>query len=84
MANTITLKWGTAKAWDLESEEAIAAMQKWSDFGVCVSAIAQKDSAEQKQALIAAIDYMDEIWLDWEDKQVTKAEAKKYVLNYGK
>jgi hypothetical protein len=30
------------------------------------------------------IDLVDEIWLDWEDKQVSKEEAKEYVLNYGK
>jgi len=84
MANSLTLKWGTVKGWELESEAAIEAMQKWADFGVCSSAMAQNDTAEQKQALIEAIDYMDEIWLDWEGKEVTKDEAKEYVLNYGK
>lgn len=82
MANVLTLKWGTVKSWALESDEAVAALQKWADMGVSMSAADQKDTPEQKQALIEAIDHMDEIWLDWEDKQVTKEEAKKYVLEY--
>ena len=84
MANKLVLKWGTVKAWDLESDEAMAALKKWSDYGVSMSAAMQKDSPEQKQALLEAIDLMDEIWLDWEDKKVTKEEAKAYVINYDK
>jgi hypothetical protein len=49
-----------------------------------MSAATQKDSPEQKQALLEAIDIMDEIWLDWEGKKVSRDEAKKYILNYGK
>lgn len=82
--NSLTLKWGTVKGWKLESDEAISALQKWADFGRSASAIMQNDSPEQQQALLEAIDHMDEIWLDWEGKQVTRGEAKEYVLNYGK
>jgi len=82
MANSLTLKWGTVKGWDLETHEAKVALQKWADGGVSLSAAAQKDSPEQKQALLDAIDFMDEIWLDWEGKQVSKEEAKEYILNY--
>ncbi len=81
--NSLTLKWGTVKGWKLETPEAQAALQKWADYGVSMSAMAQKDTSEQKQALIEAIDHMDEIWLDWEDKQVSRDEAKEYVRNYG-
>ncbi|WP_455387588.1 hypothetical protein [Petrachloros mirabilis] len=84
MANHLTLKWGTAKAWNLETDEAKAAMKKWIDFGVCASLIAHKDTPEQKQALLDAIDFMDEIWLDWDDKEVSREEAKEYVRNYGR
>jgi len=44
--------------------------------------MAQKDSPEQKQALLDAIDLMDEIWDDWEGVKITREEAKKYVLEY--
>ena len=81
--NSLTLKWGTVKGWKLETDEAKAALQKWADFGVSMSAMAQHDTPEQKQALLDAIDFMDEIWLDWEDKSVSKEEAKEYIRNYG-
>lgn len=82
MANSLTLKWGTVKGWSLESDKAKAALQEWADHGVSMSAMAQKDTREQKQALLNAIDFMDEIWLDWEGKRVTQEEAKDYILNY--
>ena len=84
VSNILTLKWGTVKAWELKSDEAKAALQKWVDYGVSMSAMAQKDSPEQMQALLDAIDFMDEIYLDWEGKFVSKDEAKEYVRNYGK
>lgn len=84
MANTITLKWGSVKGWHIETDEAKAALQRWADFGVSMSAITQRDTPEQKQALIDALDYFDEFWLDWEGKEVTRDEAKDYILNYGK
>ncbi len=82
--NRLTLKWGTVKGWHAESEEAKAALQKWADFGVSISAITQHDTPEQQQALLDAIDHFDEIWLDWEGIQVTQEQAKEYVRNYGK
>lgn len=82
--NSLTLKWGTVKGWKLETEGAASALQKWKDFGTCGSAMMQKDTPEQQQALLDAIDHMDEIWLDWEDKNVSREEAKEYVRNYGK
>lgn len=57
--NSLTLKWGTVKGWNLDSEDARAALQKWA-------------MSEQKQALLEAIDHMDEIWLDWGVKQVSR------------
>jgi len=44
----------------------------------------QQSSPEQKQCLIDALDFMDEIWLAWEGKKVSKEEAKQYLLDYGK
>ena len=84
MPNKLTLKWGTVKCWDLETDEAVAALQKWADHGQSMSAAMQRDTPEQQKDLLSAIDLMDEIWLDWEGKQVSKEEAKEYVLNYRK
>ena len=80
--NSLTLKWGTVKGWDLHSEEAVAALQKWADFGVSASAMAHDDTPEQVEALLAAIDHMDEIYLDWDGKYVSREEAKEYVRSY--
>lgn len=80
--NSLTLKWGSVKAWKLDTPEAQAAIQKWADGGVPTSAIMHRDTPEQKQALIEAIDQMDEIWLAWEGKKVSREEAKEYVRNY--
>lgn len=82
--NRLTLKWGTVKGWKLDTDEAKAALQKWANGGVSVSAMAQRNSPEQQQALLDAIDHMDEIYLDWEGKTVSREEAKTYILNYGK
>ena len=84
MPNSLTLKWGSVKAWNIETEDAKAALQKWADLGLSMSAAMRKDSPEQKQTLIEAIDFFDEIWLDWEGEKVSKQEAKDYVINYRK
>jgi hypothetical protein len=82
--NSLTLKWGTVKGWSLHTDEARAAMDKWSSYGVSMSAMLQKDTPEQQQALLDLIDLMDEIYLDWDGRYVTREQAKEYVLNYGK
>lgn len=83
MKNVLILKWGSVKGWELATDEAVAAMHKWASYGTCLSAACQRDTPEQKQALLEAIDLMDEIWLDWHNVQVTREEAKEYILNYG-
>ena len=42
--------------------------------------------SEQKQLLCDLIDVMqiDSVCLDWTGKDVTKEEAKQYVMDYGK
>ena len=58
---------------------------RWFNGGVSESAIAQHDTAEQKQALCNLIDAIDgNIQNDWSGELLTKDEAKKYVMEYGK
>ncbi len=46
--------------------------------------MAQNDTPEQKEIICQLIDLVPgEIFLDWDNKDVSKEEAKKYVLNYG-
>ena len=46
----------------------------------------QKDTTRQKEIICELIDEgdFDEVYLDWDDKYISKEEAKEYVLNYSK
>lgn len=81
----ITLKWGTLKAWNLNSERGKELMRQYDEIGSCISAACQKDTPEQKQIILQMIDecQAETIYLDWDGKEVSKDEAKRYVLEYG-
>ena len=81
----ITLKWRTLKSWRLKGKKGLELLKKYHDIGSSFSAMAQKDTPEQKEIICEMIDTVPgEIYLDWDDKFVSKEEAKKYVLEYGK
>lgn len=82
----LTLKWGTLKRWNFHSEKAIKLLEEYSHIGSCISAIMQKDTTRQKEIICELIDEgdFDEVYLDWDDKYISKEEAKEYVLNYSK
>jgi len=86
MTEYLLLKWGTLKGWDLKSEASLAAARKYADAGtMSMSAMSQHDNDAQKAALCELIDAVDgPISNDWSGEEMTKAEAKEYVLNYGK
>ena len=84
---SLTLKWGTLKEWDLKTEASMAALRKYQNAGnVSMSAMHQHDNAAQKAAILLLIDAVDcdTIYLDWDNKHVSKDEAKEYVLSYVK
>lgn len=80
----LTLKWGSLKSWNFESEQAKELLQKWSNIGCSMSAATHHDTSEQKEIICDLIDVgnFDTVYLDWDDKEVSKEEAKKYVRNY--
>lgn len=83
MAEHLILKWGTLKGWKFETEASLEAAQRYADFGMSMSAMAQHDTSEQKKALCDLIDVLDgEIENDWTGEKMTKDEAKKYVMEY--
>lgn len=85
MAEHLSLKWGTLKGWKLESEKSREAARKYAAHGMSAGAMTQRDTAEQKQALCDLIDAVDgEITNDWSGETLTKDEAKKYVMEYGR
>lgn len=82
--DSLLLKWGTAKGWNLKSEAALNAMDKYLKTGrQSLGAMTQHDTPEQKAALCEVIDAIDgEIQNDWSGETMTKDEAKKYVMEY--
>lgn len=85
MNEHLLLKWGTIKGWQVESDKSREALKRYAEGSVSMSAMAQHDSDEQKLALCDLIDAIDgKIQNDWSGKIMTKDEAKKYVLEYGK
>lgn len=86
MTEFLSLKWGTIKGWDINTEASKTAAQKYDAAGkVSMSAMMQHDNNEQKLALCELIDVIDcpTIYLDWDGVYVSKEEAKKYVMEYG-
>lgn len=85
MTEHLTLKWGTVKGWDDLSEKSQAIMERYFADGVPLSCMSDHPTEDRKAVLCELIDQLDgEIWNDWEGKEMSKDEAKKYVLEYGK
>jgi hypothetical protein len=84
MTESLTLKWGTLKAWDLKTESSKAVLKEYIEIGSSMSAMAQEDTPAQKHLICKLIDVLDAetIYMDWTGEYVTKEEAKEYILNY--
>lgn len=82
--DNLTLKWGTLKRWNFTSEKAKELLKEYNEIGSNMSAMMQHDTQRQKEIICELIDDADfkEVYLDWDDKNVSKEEAKKYVLEY--
>jgi len=81
--DSLTLKWGTWKAMHIKSPAGLAALKTYNDAGPqCVSAMMQRETSTQKEALCALIDAVncETIGNDWTGKDMTKDEAKRYVM----
>lgn len=81
----LALKWGSLKRWKIKSERGQELLQQYFSLGVCASAIMQKDTPEQKRLICEIIDECsaDTVYLDWEGVEVSKEEAKHYVMQCG-
>lgn len=82
----ITLKWGTLKAWRVKDED-VTLIKRYNEIGSELSAMMQNDTPEQKQIICELIDRCNDprgIFLEWDNKFVSKDEAKKYIMEYGK
>lgn len=81
----ISLKWGTLKAWKVSSEKSKGLLKEYGYLGQSLSAMAQADTPRQKEIICELIDDSgaEQIYLEWDDKFVSKDEAKAYVMGYG-
>ena len=85
MTENLSLKWGTIKGWGNLSEKSQAIIGRYFADGVSMSCAMDHPDAERKAILCELIDQLDgEIQNDWTGKPMTKDEAKKYVLEYGR
>lgn len=84
-SESLTLKWGSLKDWDIKNPKAFELLKRWHELGVSASAMAHTDTPEQKEIVCRIIDAVDceTIYLDWDGVHVSKEEAKEYVMNYG-
>lgn len=84
MTDYLMLKWGTLKGYELESDGAKDALNSYLAAGDrSISVIAQHDSEEQKRLLCAVVDSIRGVIVnDWSGEEMTKDEAKKYILEY--
>ena len=85
MKDYISLKWGTLKSWRLHSDKGLELLRAYAALGSSMSAMAQHDTPEQKELICQMIDECnaETIYLDWDDIDVSKDDAKKYVREYG-
>lgn len=82
--DSLLLKWGTLKGWDFHSDKAKELMKNYHALGSSISAMAQKDTPEQKKIICQLIDECDGIIQnDWDGEYYTKEQAKSYVMEYG-
>lgn len=83
----LLLKWGNLKGWRLETDASRSAFKAYVEAGenaAAPMAMVRLEDAE-KVALCGLIDAVDgPITNDWSGEKMTKDEAKKYVLEYGK
>lgn len=85
MAESLLLKWGTIKGWDDFTEKSQEIIGRFYEDGMIMSCAADKPDDKRKVILCELIDQLDgTIQNDWSGKMMTKDEAKKYVMEYGK
>ncbi len=84
MSESLSLKWGTLKSWDFQEDGlAFESFKKLENLSV--SAMLNKHDEQEKLIICEIIDNLDAdtIYLDWDGIDVSKEEAKKYVMEYG-
>ncbi len=85
MTESLLLKWGTVKGWNSLSDASVKLLQEFFADGVPASCALDHPDDVHKAVLCKLIDQLDgEIQNDWSGEMMSKDEAKKYVLEYGR
>lgn len=81
----LLFKWGTLKGWDGVTGKCKKLLEEYFKDGISMSCMTDRPDENRKKILCQLIDEFDgTFYNDWEGKQMTKDEAKKYVMEYGK
>ena len=81
----LELKWGTVKGWDNLSEASQALLAEFFKDEYYLSAMSDRPNEQRKAILCKLIDQLDGVIVeDCSDEIMTKEDAKKYVLEYGR
>lgn len=82
---SLTLKFGTLKAWNIKDGDCRDLLKKYLLTGISTSLACHKNTIEQKNILCELIDKFNygKIYNDWEGTELSKEEAKDYIMNYG-
>lgn len=82
---SLTLKWGSLKAWQVRNQASVEALLRYFEAGrVSASAMLQQDTEEQTKALCDLIDVInvEKVYMDWDGVHVSKDVAKNYLVEY--
>jgi hypothetical protein len=80
---SISLKWGGVKGWSNLTDASRELLQSYFADGVPLSAMTDNPNAKRKAILCELIDqFTGEIWDDWNERKMSKEEAKTYINEY--
>lgn len=81
----ISLKWGTINGWKNISEDIVTLLEEYWKDGRPFGSMSDRPNEERRLILCKIIDAFDgELQNDWTGKNMTKEEAKKYIMEYDK
>ena len=81
----LSLKWGTLKEWNFDSsEKARTLFKEYDNINYSLGKEKLNDTPRQKRIICELIDLCEDdfIYLEFNEKNVSKKEAKKYIIEY--
>jgi len=82
----LNLKFGSIKEQVFHSKKAKKLLKEFFKIGMSAGGLIMHENTErQKQIICELIDEgnFEKVFLDWDNKYVSKEKAKKYIMKYG-